>query len=66
MKELLGLGALFGFITSIIAAWITHIVWWISLAMNEELDTLSELALAIVGSIVAPIGVIHGYIIWFT
>lgn len=48
-----------------LAAWITHVVWWIRLAMNEQLDTAGEFALAIIGTLFAPIGVIHGIILWF-
>lgn len=48
-----------------IAAWLTHVVWWISLAMNEDLDTLGEFALALIGTLVFPIGIIHGFILWF-
>lgn len=61
------LGAILGvgFIISIPCAWVTHIVWWITLAMNEDMDTMGELALAILGTLIFPIGVIHGYILWF-
>lgn len=53
-------------ILSIPAAWITHIVWWVSLVMTEQLDTVGEGVLAVLGTLAFPVGVIHGFIIWFT
>lgn len=50
---------------SIPLAWLTHVIWWISLAMNEELNTGGEWILAILGTLFFPIGVVHGYVLWF-
>lgn len=47
-------------------AWVTHIVWWVSLVISGELDTISEAVIAIIGTLFAPVGVIHGFILWFT
>lgn len=49
----------------IIAGWVTHLVWWLTLAMNQQLDTISEGVLAVLGTLVPPVGVIHGVILWF-
>ena len=48
-----------------IAGWITHVVWWVMLLMNNEMNTIGQGVLAILGTIVAPIGMIHGIILWF-
>lgn len=48
-----------------IAAWVTHVVWWVNLYMNEQLDTAGEGVLAVLGTLCPPIGVIHGVILWF-
>lgn len=48
-----------------VAAWVTHVIWWVNLVIANELDTLGEAVLAIIGTIAPPIGVIHGLIIWF-
>jgi len=45
-------------------AWVTHVAWWISLLMDEKLDTWGEAVLAIVGTLFFPIGCIHGVILW--
>lgn len=65
MSELIAIFAAFSFVISLSAAWITHVVWWINLMMNEQLDTLGEAVLAILGTLCPPVGVIHGFIIWF-
>jgi hypothetical protein len=64
-------GPIFGLLTVLvvfltsIAAYITHIVWWISAAMNGTLDTGGEITIAVLGTIVPFVGVIHGLIVWF-
>lgn len=69
MKEIIGLIAaivgVFGIIIACLAAWVTHVIWWVGLAMNEQLDTGGEIVLAVVGTLFAPIGVIHGFMLWF-
>lgn len=62
MKKLIALGA---FVIIMIAGWVTHAVWWIGLLMNDEMDTIGEGVLAILGTIVLPIGCIHGITLWF-
>ncbi len=47
-----------------VAAWLTHVIWWVKLMMNEQMDTFGEWALAIIGLFFPPIGVIHGIILW--
>lgn len=59
----LALGAL---ILTCIAGWITHCVWWVNLVMNNQLDTVQEGFIAALGTLFPPVGVIHGFIIWFT
>ena len=56
MKEVFGFFAIVGFVLSIIAAWITHIVVCLSTAAWGFL---------IAGAIFFPIGIIHGYGVWF-
>lgn len=66
--DVMTVGALICLVAIIIApfaAWVTHVVWWINLAMNEEMDTLGEFALAVIGTLFFPIGIIHGFILWF-
>jgi hypothetical protein len=48
-----------------IAAWITHCVWWINLMINGTMEVWQGV-LAVLGMIAFPIGVIHGFIIWFS
>ena len=57
--ERFGVGCLLAAFTMIILsipAWITHIIYCLR---NDEWGFL------IAGAIVAPIGVIHGWLIWF-
>lgn len=44
-------------------AYITHIVWWIGLMANANMEVWQGV-LAIMGVVAPPIGVIHGIILW--
>ncbi len=48
-----------------VAAYIAHVVWWINLCMTAQMDTAGEITLAILGTVIFPIGMIHGFILWF-
>jgi hypothetical protein len=61
-----GIIALVACIISLIPAYITHVVWWVRLLMNNEMDTVGEGFLALAGMIFPPIGIIHGYTLWFS
>lgn len=52
-------------VLSSIPAYLTHIAWWVLLLVNDELDTMDEAVLAIVGTCVPLVGVVHGWTIWF-
>ncbi len=45
--------------------WLTHVIWWVNLLIDNELDTIGEAVLAILGTLALPIGVIHGIVLWF-
>lgn len=49
-----------------LGAWITHIVWSIKMLMSPVPAAINQLVLAGVGAIVPPVGVIHGFILWFS
>lgn len=65
MKEVAALIGLIALIVAPIVAWTTHCVWWMKLIMNEQMDTIGEGVLAVLGTLCPPIGVIHGFILWF-
>jgi len=54
-----------GFVVSLFAAYITHLVWSLTLLMNAQADTLSEWFLVLIGLVFPPLGIVHGYMIWF-
>lgn len=49
-----------------LAGWVTHVVWTIKLLMSATEPTLGQIALAAIGVFAAPIGSIHGFILWFS
>lgn len=59
------LGAVVGlaFIVASVAAWITHIVWTINVLLGSP--TFGEIAIGVIGIMFAPLGMIHGLMIWF-
>lgn len=46
------------------AAWITHIVWTISL-LTKGTVLAGQVAMMIIGLLFPPVAVIHGIMIWF-
>ena len=47
------------------AAWITHVMGVIGKLAGDTGITLGQLMLAVLGTLVPPIGVLHGIMIWF-
>jgi hypothetical protein len=66
MRTLLMIAGLLSIGLAIFLAWVTHCAWWIKLLMNEQMDTAGEGILAVLGTTFPPIGVIHGFILWFS
>ena len=64
MDAVFGLSAL-AFWISALAAWVTHMVWSIKLLMSVEPALVQQMVLAIIGVLVPPVAIIHGYILWF-
>jgi len=56
--------AVVALIGSVIAGWITHIVVTINYLFSGG-DSIAYAALLVVGAFMAPVGVIHGWGIWF-
>ncbi len=48
-----------------LAAWLTHVIWAIKTLMGAAAST-GQIVLSIGGTVVPPIGVIHGWILWFS
>ena len=46
-------------------AWITHIIWSIQMLRNDNSYTIGKAVLAAIGAFMPPIGVTHGFMIWF-
>ena len=54
-----------GIVVACLGAWATHIVWVI-LKLSSDLGiTVGQAVLGVIGSFIPPIGVIHGFMIWF-
>lgn len=62
---ILGLFSIFVVISSI-AAWLTHVIWSIKLLMAATTPLWNQVVLAVIGALFAPVGVIHGWILWFS
>lgn len=52
-------------IFSAIPAWATHVIWLISKLAGDAGVTAGQVILGILGTLLPPFGVIHGYMIWF-
>jgi hypothetical protein len=49
---------------TLVAAWVTHIVWIIGKLAGAG-PTLGQVALGVIGAFMPPVGMIHGFMIWF-
>ena len=56
--------AMIGLLLTFFAAFIRHAWWIISMMMSGEATTAGKLALAILGIVFPPIGVLHGFWLW--
>lgn len=50
---------------STIPAWITHCATQIMRLVEHSCDPFWNAVVLVVGALFAPVGVIHGYLIWF-
>lgn len=62
---LFGALVLIGFWLSLIGAWLTHVIWIIQTLSSEIGATMGQAVLGGIGAFMPPIGVIHGFMIWF-
>lgn len=49
-----------------IAAWVTHVIWIIKTLASPVGATVGQMVLGAIGAFMPPIGVVHGFIIWFS
>lgn len=50
---------------TMLAAWITHIVWIIGKLASVTGPTVGQIALGAIGAFMPPVGMVHGIMIWF-
>lgn len=46
-------------------AWLTHVIWIIKTLSSDIGATMGQIVLGLLGSFVFPIGIIHGFLLWF-
>lgn len=56
----------FALMLSLPAAFVTHLVWTIKLLMGGAALAGGQVALMLIGIVLPPIGILHGYVLWFT
>lgn len=63
-----GIGCIFPFVALVltsIAGYVTHIFWVFDALMNDNGTTGGQFFLAIIGTLMPPIGCLHGFYLWF-
>lgn len=48
------------------AAWITHVVWIVTILAGNAGATAGQIALGAIGAFFPPVGVIHGFLLWLS
>ncbi len=57
--------SILGFIFTMICAFINHIIWTISILMNNDPLTVKQGVIMVIGILAPPLGAIHGVYLWF-
>jgi len=68
LSEKLGLGgflAVIAFFFAVLGAWLTHVIWIVQTLASDLGATGGQITLGIIGTFVPPVGVIHGFVLWF-
>lgn len=65
-KDIIGLIALAGLVLTPLAAWVTHVVWTVKLLASGDNATVGQMLLGAGGSVIPPLGIIHGFTLWFS
>ena len=47
-------------------AMVTHLVWIIKALASDAGATAGQIVLGLMGAFIPPVGVIHGFILWFS
>ena len=63
MNFFVGLSAAVFWVTAM-AAYATHLFWAIGYLLNTPEPMIGKVAIAIVGALAPPLGMIHGVMIW--
>lgn len=50
---------------STIPAWLTHVVGTLIAIADGKGNALAEVGVLLVGALIPPVGVIHGWMMWF-
>jgi hypothetical protein len=67
MKALLsGLGVIVIIGLIAVASWVTHFIWSLLTLFSGDMDTFSEVAIALLGIFIPFIGCFHGIYLWFS
>ena len=53
------------FVFTMMAGFITHIVWILTTLTSSDPATVGQIVLAILGLVAPPLGAIHGIFLWF-
>lgn len=61
-----GIIAYAGIVVACLAAWATHVVWIVKALASASGATGGQMVLGALGAFMPPVGVVHGFIIWFS
>ncbi len=54
------------FFAACAGAWATHVVWTIRTLAGDAGVTVGQAVLGVIGAFMPPVGVVHGFILWFS
>jgi hypothetical protein len=60
-----GFIAALAFVLTVFSAFVTHLVWTISVLTADVGATTGQIGFAVLGAVVPPLGAIHGLGLWF-
>lgn len=54
------------FVFTAIGAYVTHLIWAFKVLTSEASAPVNQVVLSVFGTVLPPLGAIHGFTLWFS
>lgn len=64
MSDLFGALSIVAICSALAITYLTHVVWALNTLMSEHAANAAQITLSVLGILLPPFGVLHGFAIW--